>query len=123
MDAMTLCAAMGPGEVASAVKLLSLLAKIVEWPVALVLLVVLIGPWLMAVWLAYAYNKRFEAVVRMYENNVELVKHYERVAADLKEVVIMNTQAITTMHHDITTNQFCPLQRVEKKTIQVGSGK
>lgn len=40
---------------------------------------------------------------RMYENNVELVKRYSSVTEDLKEVVIMNTQAITrleeTMKH------------------------
>ncbi len=34
---------------------------------------------------------------RMYENNVELVKRYSTLAEDLKEVVIMNTQAFTQL--------------------------
>jgi len=38
---------------------------------------------------------------RMYENNVELVKRYSSLAEDLKEVVIMNTQAFTRLDETI----------------------
>ena len=55
------------------------------------------GDWLLAMTLAYSHKKRFESVVRMYENNVDLVKKYEDVASDLREVVIMNTQTITRL--------------------------
>ena len=51
---------------------------------------------------------------RMYENNVELVKDYRGLAGDLKEVVIMNTQAIVGLDKDIAKNQFCPLVRKEQ---------
>ncbi|MBU0969198.1 MAG: hypothetical protein KKC20_01060 [Proteobacteria bacterium] len=34
---------------------------------------------------------------RMYENNVELVKAYQVHAGDLKDVIIMNTQAMTKL--------------------------
>jgi len=52
---------------------------------------------------------------RMYENNVKLVEQYERLAGDLREVVIMNTTAMTSLGDDIKQNQFCPMQRLEKK--------
>jgi hypothetical protein len=51
----------------------------------------------------------------MYESNVKLVKNYESVAGDLKEVVIMNTQAVTQLCGDIKTNQYCPNVRLEKQ--------
>ena len=38
---------------------------------------------------------------RMYENNVELVKKTANLAEDLKEVVIMNTQAFTRLEQTI----------------------
>ncbi len=56
---------------------------------------------------------------RMYENNVELVKTCERLATDLHETVIMNTQAMQRLADDINRNQFCPLQRVEKREVAI----
>jgi len=34
---------------------------------------------------------------KMYENNVELVKQYQGLAGDLKDVIVMNTQAMTKL--------------------------
>lgn len=42
-------------------------------------------------------EKRFESVVQMYENNVELVQNYEKVAGDLTTVVHLSTQAMTKL--------------------------
>lgn len=43
---------------------------------------------------------------RMYENNVELVKRYEDLAGDLKDVIILNTQAMTKLVERID-NKVC----------------
>ena len=51
---------------------------------------------------------------RMYENNVKLVQGYEGLASDLKDVVIMNTQAMTTINDSVNSNQYCPQVRLEK---------
>ena len=48
-------------------------------------------------------------------SNVRLVEKYETIATDLKDVVIMNTQAMTKICDDIEKNQFCPMVRLEKK--------
>jgi len=37
-------------------------------------------------------RERFEAVVRMYESNVALVKNYENLANDQQDIIISNTQ-------------------------------
>jgi len=52
---------------------------------------------------------------KMYENNVKLVQGYESLAHDLKDVVIMNTQAMTSINGSVKTNQYCPMVRLEKK--------
>jgi hypothetical protein len=52
---------------------------------------------------------------KMYDGNVKLVKAYETVSSDLKEVVMMNTQAVTQLCVDVQTNQFCPNVRLEKQ--------
>ena len=57
---------------------------------------------------------------RMYESNVSLVKDYQSVAGDLKDVVIINTQAMTTLSEQIRQNEFCPMQRVNKKKVIQG---
>lgn len=88
---------MGAEQVAILASLMSALEILSGWPCGVVIFMVVIGPWLLAMTLAYSHKKRFESVVRMYENNVDLVNRYEDVAKDLKEVVIMNTQTITRL--------------------------
>jgi len=34
---------------------------------------------------------------KMYENNVELVKQYQGMAGDLKDIIMLNTQAMTKL--------------------------
>jgi len=51
----------------------------------------------------------------MYENNAELVRHYESLAKDLKDVIIVNAQAFQRLEDSIRHNQFCPMVRLEKQ--------
>lgn len=81
-------------------------------PIGTMFIVVLVLPWfalLIYTWLMRGMidkfrdqfqeetqeaRERFEAVVRMYETNVTLVKNYERLAGDQQDLIISNT---TTM--------------------------
>lgn len=56
---------------------------------------------------------------RRYENNVKLVEAYQDVARDLKDLIIMSTQHLTRLSDQISQNQYCPMQRIEKKTVEV----
>jgi hypothetical protein len=40
-------------------------------------------------------EKHFSAFVNKYENNILLVKNYEKLAGDLSTIIHLNTQAIT----------------------------
>jgi hypothetical protein len=50
-------------------------------------------------------------VVRMYEDNVILVKGYERLAADLTGIIHLNTQVQTNLVNSIKNNHWCPVAR------------
>lgn len=58
-----------------------------------------------------ADNKRFEVVVRNYEDNVLLVKDYLKLAGDLSTVIHLNTEAMTRLVDRIDSNHYCPMVR------------
>jgi hypothetical protein len=55
----------------------------------------------------------------MYKNNASLCKDFSNIATDLREIVIMNIEKMTRVEEAVRQNQFCPMQRVEKKQIAV----
>jgi|Deesub1362A_J573_1020465.scaffolds.fasta_scaffold01454_4 hypothetical protein len=60
------------------------------------------------------HEQRMSEMRQMYENNVELVKDYRRLAMDQREVITLNTQTFTRLTDAIEKNQFCPMVRLEK---------
>ena len=54
---------------------------------------------------------------RMYENNVELVRKYMRLAEEQQEIILLNTRGLQEVVDSIKTNQFCPLMRADKIEI------
>ena len=63
--------------------------------------------------LVSSQEKRFEAVVRMYENNVEVVKNYHALANDLTGIITLSTRTLEGLVSKIDNNQFCPIVRKE----------
>lgn len=106
---------MSPGELSTIAAFMKILSSVSGWPFGVIIFIVVIGPWVSAFLLVYFQSKRFEKVVSMYEDNVSLVKDYSKLAIDLHDVVIMNTQAITKLVENIRTNQYCPAVRLEKE--------
>lgn len=60
-----------------------------------------------------AYHDDVRAVTRFYEDNVLLVKNYERLASELAGIIHLNTQAQTRLVEAIKNNMFCPVVRKE----------
>jgi len=86
-----------PEQVSALIALVAFVDKVSSWPLGTVFFLVIVGPWLLALILAYSARKRFEVVVRMYENNVRLLERNQELAGDLKEIIIMNTQAMAQL--------------------------
>jgi hypothetical protein len=59
--------------------------------------------------------KQFEdylkTVVDMYNSNADLVKSYNHIAADFREVVVSNSTICANLSNAISHNLFCPLVR------------
>lgn len=62
-----------------------------------------------------SYKDDMAEIRRMYENNTELVKGYEYLSGDLKDLIVMNTQCLTRLSDEIQQNQYCPMVRVKKR--------
>lgn len=63
--------------------------------------------------LVAAQEKRFEAVVRMYENNVQVVQDYHTLAKDLTGIITLSTRTLEMLVQKVENNQFCPTARKE----------
>ena len=113
---------MTPEQVAILQTVALILDKLGTTPVLVFSLAVLIGPWIVSVWITRSQDKRmgkiherqdkqFAAAVKMYEDNVVLVKNYEGIASNLQGLVILTTQTMQKLVEKISSNQFCPLVR------------
>jgi hypothetical protein len=56
-------------------------------------------------------QKRFDAMAQMYQDNVLLVKGYEKLASDLANIIHLNTQTNTKLVEKINNNHYCPVVR------------
>ncbi|WP_035218569.1 hypothetical protein [Desulfatibacillum aliphaticivorans] len=59
------------------------------------------------------YKNDMATLAKFYENNVELVTNYQKLANELAEIIHLNTQAQTNLVNAIKNNTFCPMVRKE----------
>jgi hypothetical protein len=111
-----------PDQLTALTALAALLKSIGVLPLSMIVCFVILGPWVaMSASLAAIRKEqaqrdvdakeRFEAVVRMYENNAALAKGYEDLSSDLASIIHLNTQTQTQLYESIRSNQFCPNAR------------
>jgi len=122
---------MSPDQIALFTAVLAFLGKMGGWPIWIFVVLIVIGPWALALALAMGkrsdtaqYRDEMAAVLarykedmaemrRMYESNVKLVEETQMLAKDLKDVVMVNTQTFSQLTDAIKHNQFCPIVRKE----------
>jgi hypothetical protein len=102
---------MSPDQVALTNAIVATLHVLRGWPLAALLFVLIIGPWLMSVFLVSVQGKRHEAAVRMYESNVKLVDTTQEIARDLKDIIIMNTRTMTEVCDSVREVQLCMMRQ------------
>ena len=131
---------MTPQDLAGAKVLFDMMGAIGAWPLGLVILLAILGPWL-ALFLSVRslerrasqheldtvksvseirelfqealdrHEAKHAEAVRMYENNVELVKAIFKLAQDEAGTIHLNTQAMTSLVDHIKNNFHCPMSR------------
>jgi hypothetical protein len=83
------------------------------------IILVIIGPWVMAWIISRGQEKRFEAVTKMYESNIKLVECYEDIARNLQDLVITNVQAMQEVRTRADNNLFCPIVRRQSNQKEI----
>lgn len=111
---------MTPADVAALTAVAALVRDIGSWPIVSVIAAFVLGPWVAMLYLARSAEKRHAAALRMYEDNVVLVKDYAeacrrwgKISEALLGVVSLNTQSQATLKETIRHNEFCPISRKE----------
>lgn len=131
---------MTPDQITLLTALAAIIGKIGTWPIGTVILVVVIGPWIFQAIdnrfkerraeaarierdaqfnaILDEHKKQFEAMKQMYENNAVLVKNYEGLSNGLMDCVVLNTVKLTEVSDKISSNEFCPWNRIKKLQVK-----
>lgn len=59
-------------------------------------------------------ERRFEIVVKNYENNVILVESYQKLANELAGIIHLSTQVLTQLVEKINNNLYCPMVKEKR---------
>ncbi|NPU84387.1 MAG: hypothetical protein HPY65_07845 [Syntrophaceae bacterium] len=88
---------MSPEHVSALSSLADIISKIGTWPIEVIIAVVVLGPWVMMYLVSRSIEKRHNAAVQMYESNVKLVQHYEKIASEHVDTIRLSTAATTEL--------------------------
>jgi len=102
---------MTPDQVTALNAIALILQQIGTWKLGTLVAVVFVGPWIMMGVALYLFAKWFNGMREMYKNNVILVKNYESITKDHKEMIVYNTQIMTEVKETADNNLFCPINR------------
>ena len=57
------------------------------------------------------FGEKHTKVAQYYKDNVDLLKHTQRLATDMRDIILHNTKAFERLTSVIESNFFCPLAR------------
>lgn len=57
------------------------------------------------------FSAKHDEVVQFYKDNVELVKTTQRLALDMRDIIVNNTRAMESLTSAVKSNFFCPVAR------------
>ena len=106
---------MTPEQIAALTAISTIFSKVGTWPIGSIVAAVVFGPWVMMGIIARGMEKRHEAAILMYTENVKLVVNFEKLAESLQSIVVLSTQTLTGVKDRIDNNLFCPLMRKDQK--------
>lgn len=98
---------MTPDQIAAVQSVASIISQIGTWPIGTVLAAVVFGPWIIVLLVSRSQDKRFEAVIEMYKNNVKLVENYEKMSSEQADMIRLSTAATTELTTFLRTRTPC----------------
>lgn len=102
--------------------MLELIRQVGPSQIAGIFVALLLTPWIILVIVSIAQHRRFEAVVKMYENNFAqtesvnaLNEGYRDLAKGYRELVQWTTVEVTETKESVINNMHCPIVRKHAK--------
>lgn len=88
---------MNPDQIAVLTAVASIVSKIGTWPIGSIIAAVVLCPWFSLLFISRAMERRMDAALKMYENNVGLVKNYEKIADEQADTIRLSIAATTEL--------------------------
>lgn len=98
---------MTPDQIAALTAVATTISEMGKWPIGSLLVAVVFGPWIIMGFVSWSMSKRHSAAMQMYENNIELVKSYERMASEQADTIRLSTAATTELTTYLRTKTPC----------------
>jgi hypothetical protein len=98
---------MTPDQISLSIAIAKIIENIGTWPIGSVIVAVIFGPWIMMGFVSRSMEKRHEAAMRMYEDNVKLVVNYEKIADEQADTIRLSTAATTELTTFLKTRTPC----------------
>ena len=113
---------MTPEQVSAIEAIAHILEKMGTMPIFSLIVMIIVGPWVAMFFISRGQEKRFETVVKMYENNVKLVECYEEFSKNMQELVIYNSRTMGEVKTRIDNNLYCPIVRRKTQQKEIDGG-
>lgn len=98
---------MTPDQAATISAISSLVAQVGTWPIGSLLITIIFGPWVITFFVNRSMEKRHQAAMEMYKNNVKLVENYEAIASEQADTIRLATAATTELTTWLKTRTPC----------------
>ncbi len=109
--------------------IVTLINQVGAAPLIVCMMAPLIIPWMILVLVSLAQHRRFEAVVKMYENNFTqsesfkaLTEGYSRMTKGYEELVKWSTAEVTDAKNVALNNMHCPIVRKHARPKDLQDG-
>jgi hypothetical protein len=106
---------MTPQDVAALTAMVSIIKEIGTWPLFSIVALMQVGPWVGMLVITHVQGKRHAAAVKMYEDNVILVKSVTSMAEGYRDTLLLASQSMTKVEGSVAANLYCPLMRKNPK--------
>jgi hypothetical protein len=84
---------MTPEHISALTAIAAIVAKVGTWEIGSIIFAIIFGPWIMMYFVSRSMEKRHNAALMMYENNVKLVQKYDKIAGEQVDTIRLSTAA------------------------------
>jgi len=109
-----------PPETAATIQAIAaILERLGSLPIGAGLILWSLAPWVIMISVSHRLDRRFEAVVKMYEDSLKFVKDYEACCKNYRDLATYTAEKMARLEDVAENNLFCPIVRRETRQREV----